>query len=90
MAGWDEDDVARLEEPPESQYGEANTRLALQSAFGPGPLRASERDRRREDRYLFVCGLFSLALMSGVAPVPGRGEACVRPGPSMITTAAIA
>ncbi|MBW3625271.1 MAG: hypothetical protein KY468_17885 [Armatimonadetes bacterium] len=72
--------LAEVTEPPESLYGEANTRLALQSEFGPGPLRAEAEDRCREDARFRVCASASacgmMAFTGGAAYIwktPGVG-----------------
>lgn len=52
--------------PSEPPYGEANARLALRSAGAPGPLRANELRRRREDLRLGLCSVLSLAGMGGL------------------------
>lgn len=44
---------------PESLYGEANTRLALQTEFGPGPLHAERGQQRREDLQFGLCAALS-------------------------------
>lgn len=55
--------LADTPEAPESLYGEANTRLALQTAFGPGPMRSMEEQRSREDRRFRLCAAFSFTGM---------------------------
>jgi hypothetical protein len=53
--------LADAPEPPEPPHGEAIARLAVRTTFAPGPLRANEASRRREDLQLGVCSIFSLA-----------------------------
>ena len=48
-------------EPPEPSHGEAIARLALRTAFAPGPLRGNEWSRRREDLRLGICSAVSFA-----------------------------
>ncbi len=60
---------ALLSEEPEPHplpSAEVNARFALQNAFGEGPLRVEERNRRREAADLLVCAAVSLAF-TGVA-----------------------
>ena len=47
--------LAQAPEAPPSLYGEANTRLALQSEFAAGPLRAERERKRREDMLFRIC-----------------------------------
>ena len=59
--------LAEAPETPETLYGEANTRLALQTEFGPGPLSADREDRRREDALFRLCAALSVSGMATFA-----------------------
>jgi hypothetical protein len=50
-----------LPEAPVTPHAEANARLALHTAIAPGPLRALEADRRRENLRLAICSFVSFS-----------------------------
>ena len=69
--------LAAAPEPPETMYGEANARFALQSEFAPGPLRSMEAMQRREDKRLAV----SAALSCTGTALLGMGALYLRRNP---------
>ena len=53
--------LAEAPKAPETPYGEANTRLALRSEFGRGPLAAEREIRKREDAMFRLCAGLSVS-----------------------------
>ena len=53
--------LAGAPKSPDSLYGEANTRLALRSEFGKGPLATEREIRKREDAMFRLCAGLSVS-----------------------------